>query len=74
MYESPELIKQRCEDTKERFRFYGVSIADWAKRNGFSQQAVYDVLNGKCKCERGEAHRIAVALRIKRGSAAEMPL
>ena len=62
-----EYIK-RCQDVKERFIFHGVSVLSWARRNGFNPQTVYDVLNGRAMAERGEAHRVAVALKIKRGS------
>lgn len=45
----------------------GVSIAEWARANGFSGGLVYQVLDGKRKCVRGQSYRIAVALGIKDG-------
>lgn len=49
------------------FRENGVSVADWATRNGFSPALVYAVMKGKRKCLRGESHHIAVALGMKHG-------
>ncbi len=45
----------------------GVSIAEWARINGFSGGLVYQVLDGKRKCLRGQSHKIAVALGVKAG-------
>jgi gp16 family phage-associated protein len=50
-----------------RFREGGVSVVDWATKNGFSPALVYAVMKGRRKCLRGESHRIAVALGMKRG-------
>lgn len=49
------------------FRNSGISVADWANRNGFSPALVYAVMKGKRKCLRGESHHIAVALGMKHG-------
>lgn len=49
------------------FRESGVTVADWANRNGFSPPLVYAVMKGKRKCLRGESHHIAVALGMKHG-------
>lgn len=45
----------------------GVSVAEWARVNGFSTTLVYQVLDGKRKCLRGQSHQIALALGIKKG-------
>lgn len=55
---SPEQV-QSC------FRQSGISVVEWAARNGFSPALVYAVIKGKRKCLRGESHRIAVALGMK---------
>ena len=52
---------------KEEFRLRGLSISGWAKRNGFSQALVYQVLSGQRTPIRGESHRIAVRLGIVDG-------
>ena len=43
----------------------GISIKDFAEQNGLDQATTYQVLAGKKKGRRGEAHRAAVALGIK---------
>ena len=55
---------------REQFREDGETVTGWAKAHGFSRGAVYAVLGGRAKGDRGEAHKIAVALGIKRQPAA----
>lgn len=50
------------------FEDSGISVAEWARARGFSTSLVYQVLEGRRKCLRGQSHRIAVALGIKQGS------
>ena len=45
----------------------GISIAEWARAEGFSTALVYQVIEGKRQCVRGQSHRIAVALGLKPG-------
>lgn len=45
----------------------GVSIAAFARDHDLSYMTVYQVLHGKKKGLRGEAHRAAVLLRLKEG-------
>lgn len=45
----------------------GISIAEWARAEGFSTALVYQVIEGKRQCIRGQSHRIAVALGLKEG-------
>lgn len=52
------------EQVVEGFRLRGVSISDWSRRHGFSASLVYAVLDGRVRGLRGEAHRIAQALRL----------
>lgn len=47
------------------FREVGISINDWAVARGFEPGVCYAVLAGRIKGDRGEAHRIAVALGLK---------
>ncbi len=54
-------------DVKLIFDESGVSVAEWARTNGFSSTLVYQVLDGKRKCLRGQSHQIALALGIKKG-------
>jgi gp16 family phage-associated protein len=45
----------------------GISVAEWARVQGFSTGLVYQVLEGRRKCLRGQSHQIAVALGLKEG-------
>ncbi len=50
---------------RHRFWVEGLSVAEWAARNGFSPATTYSLLAGRLRARRGEAHRIAVALGLK---------
>jgi len=50
----------------------GISIAEWARANGFSSGLVYQILDGKRKCMRGQSYRIAVALGLQAGRPASI--
>ena len=54
------------------FEDAGMSVAEWARVQGFSTGLVYQVLEGRRKCLRGQSHRIAVALGLKEGLMLEM--
>ena len=53
------------DQVKSDFKAKGLSIGDWAKKKGYRAAAVYQVLNGFTKANRGNAHQIAVDLGIK---------
>lgn len=55
------------KEARGKFHRSGKSVVDWARENGFCINLVYEVLNGKRKCLRGQSHRIAVRLGIKDG-------
>jgi gp16 family phage-associated protein len=46
----------------------GISIAEWARHNGFNVNLVYQVLRGERKAIRGQTHDISVRLGIKKGT------
>lgn len=50
---------------KADFLARGESIAEWAEKRGYAPLAVYQVLNGYSKGNRGKSHQIAVDLGIK---------
>ena len=52
---------------KDELALNGVSIAQWATENGLSVFLVYELLAGRKKGLRGEAHRAAVLLGLKEG-------
>lgn len=57
---TPELIRAALEKS-------GISVVEWARVHGFSAGLVYQVLEGRRKCLRGQSHQIAVALGLKAG-------
>ncbi len=58
-------VMNTAEDVRTIFKERGVSLSYWARRHGFSESLVYQVLSGKRRACRGESHRIAVALGLK---------
>lgn len=54
------------EQVRSEFSRCGVSIAQWARANGFSPQLVYRVIQGS-SATRGKSHEIAVRLGMKDG-------
>jgi gp16 family phage-associated protein len=54
-------------EVREEFEKKGLSIARWSLLNGFNPNTVSDLLNGRKKGIRGEAHKIAVTLGLKDG-------
>lgn len=55
------------KEARERFHRSGQSVVTWAQENGFTVNLVYEILNGKRKCLRGQSHQIAVRLGVKDG-------
>ncbi|HAF44684.1 MAG TPA: DNA-binding protein [Gallionellaceae bacterium] len=53
------------DQVKKRFRQQGTTFTDWAKKNGYTRNEVYRVLNGQAKGNYGKAHEIAVKLGLK---------
>ena len=65
------MTKSRAQ-VREEFAREGQSMSGWAKARGFSPNMVIAILTDneaspRLKCLRGEAHNIAVALKIKEG-------
>lgn len=61
------LLKQ----VRDKFDESGVTISGWAKAQGFAYCTVIDVLHGRRAGHHGEAHRVALALGIKKGRVAD---
>lgn len=57
-----------ANEVRNMFNESGLSVSEWARLRGFSSGLVYQVLDGKRKCMRGQSHQIAVALGLKPGS------
>lgn len=45
----------------------GKSVRQWAREHGLSDRIVYEVLRGRFKGRRGQAHKAAVLLGLKEG-------
>jgi gp16 family phage-associated protein len=60
------MIRTR-EEVRAEFLRNGISIAQWATANNFNTNLVGEVLSGRKKGVRGQAHKIAVKLGIKEG-------
>ncbi len=58
-------------EARAEFRRVGKSIAAWAREHGVHHETVYQVLKGRKKGERGDAHKVAVLLGLKDGVIAE---
>lgn len=62
------MTKTRTPDeAREELKRKGVSVTAWALANKFSPNLTYEVLAGRKKCLRGQAHNIAVKLGLKQG-------
>lgn len=55
------------EQAREALDRKGMSIAEFSRLHALNKNLVSDLLNGRKKGRRGEAHRAAVLLRIKDG-------
>ena len=54
------------EEAKRRLYANGITLTQFAERNGFKYRTVSEVVRGVNKGLYGEGHRVAVALGIKR--------
>jgi gp16 family phage-associated protein len=56
------------EQARAALDMAGISIADFAREHDLNEPTVYQILAGRKKGCRGEAHRAAVLLGIKAGT------
>ena len=64
--ETPQRLKSLAE-ANAVFEDTGISKAAWARAHKVSRAVVYQVLSGKKKGLRGQSHKVAVLLGLKRG-------
>lgn len=62
-----------ADEARAELQAKGVSITKWAVANKFSPNLVFEVLGGRKKCIRGQAHEIAVKLGLKAGEICSDP-
>lgn len=55
------------EEVKQELAERGISVNEWARQMGYSPGLVHQVLAGRLKCVRGQAHDVAVVLGLKLG-------
>ncbi len=61
-------LPKTADTVRKELNERGESIADFSRRFGLSESTVHQVLNGRNKGTRGEAHRAAVLLGMKIGT------
>lgn len=55
------------KEAKAAFHLFGLTYKQWAEDHQVHRNSVNEVIGGRKKCVRGDAHAIAVLLRIKNG-------
>ncbi|MBN3006363.1 MULTISPECIES: DNA-binding protein [Chromobacterium] len=61
------MILRTAAEARAELQSKGISITQWAIANKFSPNLVFEVLGGRKKCVRGQAHEIAIKLGMKAG-------
>jgi len=61
------------QEAQNKLRRRGITVASWARQNGFTSRLVFDVLNGRLHGNYGKSHRVAVLLGIKDGEISDAP-
>ncbi|MFJ1344128.1 DNA-binding protein [Acinetobacter baumannii] len=59
--------RRTSQEVRSELQKRGLSIADWARQNGFTPELVHQVLNSNKIPVRGKSHQIAVKLGLKDG-------
>ncbi len=62
---TPLPYPQTPESAREWFYRYGICQTDWAKKQAVPRMVLVDLIHGRSKGRRGEAHRGAVLLGLK---------
>jgi gp16 family phage-associated protein len=57
--------KSDLDRVRKQFNAEGVTVRQWAIREGFSPGQVYQVMAGRVSCLRGKSHLIAQRLGLK---------
>ena len=57
-----------AEEVRRELAKRGIPVSAWARAMGYSPGLVYQVLAGRLRCVRGQAHQVAVVLGLKHGS------
>ncbi|EJD6089073.1 DNA-binding protein [Acinetobacter baumannii] len=57
-------MMRTSQEVRSELQKRGLSIADWARQNGFTPELVHQVLNSNKIPVRGKSHQIAVKLGL----------
>ncbi|MDO6646518.1 MULTISPECIES: DNA-binding protein [Acinetobacter] len=60
-------MMRTSQEVRSELQKRGLSVADWARQNGFTPELVHQVLNSNKIPVRGKSHQIAVKLGLKDG-------
>ena len=60
-------MMRTSQEVRSELQKRGLSIADWARQNGFTPELVHQVLNSNKIPVHGKSHQIAVKLGLKDG-------
>lgn len=58
-------------DVRNAFHSFGIAVRRWASDHGVHPNSVSEVIGGRKASVRGDAHAIAVLLRLKNGDISE---
>lgn len=61
------------DEARAELQRKGVSVAAWSLANNFNPNLVHEVLSGRKKGLRGQAHKIAIKLGLKSGEICNDP-
>lgn len=61
------------QEAREWLSSQGITITQWSEDHGFSHPLVREVLAGRKKGLRGQAHNVAIALGLKSGTPTNRP-
>ena len=59
------MVNKTATEVKAELERKGMSVTQWSESNDIQPFTVYQLLTGKSKGKRGEAHRAAVLLGLK---------
>jgi len=56
------------QQARDNLYAQGISISEWARREGFSKNLVFTILQGRRLCRFGKSHEVAIKLGLKVGN------
>lgn len=62
---SHEISAEKIAEKRGWFANHGIALSHWADQHQVKRNVLYQVLEGKSRCTRGESHKIAVLLGLR---------